>query len=161
MFSVGFGSKKREAEIRRISNKDHTTAVILAAVHFEWMLKRAVLKLGISPTKALRKKLEGVYKIHAKKRNGDYKTIWRQEVEPRFKNSALGTVLGSLPKIQNTALDVRGKIVHGNGTVGRDEGMTAIDLFMKAGEKLREFASKHGEDLDSVLKQRRKCRTSK
>jgi len=166
MFAVGFGSKNRETAIRRIAGKDHTTAVVLAAVHFEWMLKRAVLKLGISPTRRLRLQLEDVYKIREKGGKGDYQKIWRREVEPRFKNSALGSVLGNLPKIQSfgrkgTAMDVRGRIVHGNGTVSRRDAQMAVDQFLRAGEKLRAFAAKHGEDLDSVLRRRIKRRLSK
>ncbi len=64
MFTVKFGSKNRESQIMRILKKDHSTAVILAAVHFEWTIKRAILKLGVSPTKTLRKRLEDVYSFN-------------------------------------------------------------------------------------------------
>lgn len=58
MFHIGFGSANREDEIQIIATADRTTGVILAAVHFEWMLKRSILKLGTSPTKDLRQELE-------------------------------------------------------------------------------------------------------
>ncbi|MFC1791794.1 hypothetical protein ACFL0I_04945, partial [Gemmatimonadota bacterium] len=128
---------------------------ILAAVHFEWMVKRAILKLAETPTKALREELEGAYTLQ------DYKKIWEREVEPRFGNAALGTVLGRLTKIRDEALKVRGRIVHGNGTVRQIDAEEAIDLFLEAGMKLREFATKHGEDLDTVLKRRIIARKSK
>jgi len=160
VFSVGFGSQKREDEIRRIlKDQDTTTAVILAAVHFEWMLKRAILKLGMSPTKALREQLADVYTINDKKgRREDYKAIWRREVQIRFANAALGTVLGRLNAIQNVALDLRGRIVHGNGTASRKQAEAAVELFLDAGEKLRAFAEKGGENLDSRLKRRIRAR---
>ncbi len=158
MFAVGFGSKNREAAIRHTAQDDPTTAVILAAVHFEWMLKRAILKLGTTPTKALRKELEGVYQINDSSGRFDYKRIWAREVGARISNAALGTVLGRLVKIQNKALKVRGRIVHGNGTVSEQDAEEAIDLFLSAGEKLRQFAVKYGEDLDARLKTRIKPR---
>ena len=99
MFTIGFGSQNRERKIRCIAEEDHTTAVILAAVHFEWMLKRAILKLGINQTMKLRKQLEDVYKLKESEGKNSYKVIWDREVGKRFKNSALGSVLGSLPKI--------------------------------------------------------------
>ncbi len=160
MFSIGFGSENRETEIRCIEKKDPTTAVILAAVHFEWMLKRAILKLGTGPTKALREQLEGVYRINDWNNQIGYKTTWAQEVGLRFRNAGLGTVLGRLQKIQAKALDVRGQIVHGNGTVSEKDTKEAVDLFIAAGEKLREFAAKNGEDLDTRLKTRIRPRAS-
>ena len=159
MFSIGFGSEKREAAIRKLADSDRTTAVILAAVHFEWMLKRSILKLGVSPTKDLRSELEGVFRIDKKLGKDGYKEIWEREVGKRFKNSSLGSVLGKLTRIQNDALDVRGKVIHGNGTVGKKSADEAIELFLGAGEKLRDFAKKKGEDLDSRLNSRKRPRS--
>jgi len=102
MFSIGYGSAKREESIRKLAETDDTTAVILAAVHFEWMMKRAILKLGCSPTKELRSSLENIYKLTDKKSaKGDYQGIWSKEVAPRFKSSSLGSVLGTLHTLQN------------------------------------------------------------
>lgn len=162
MFSVSFGSENRERKIKEFSSKnDHCTAVILAAVHFEWMIKRAILKLGISPTKALREKLEDIYRLYETDDRKDYKSVWEEEVAVRFSNSKLGTVLGVLSKIQNETSKVRGKIVHGNGTVSKKEAIDAVDQYLKAAKKIRDFAKKYGEDLDSRLIQRRKARTAK
>lgn len=155
MFHVGFGSANREAKIREIAATDRTTALILAAVHFEWMLKRAILKLGQSPTKDLREQLEGVFRMRKTNGRDGYKEVWEREVASRFKNSALGTVLGRLNQIQSKALDVRGKVIHGNGTVSNASADEAIELFLSAGDKLRNFASKHDVDLDARLKSRR------
>jgi hypothetical protein len=154
MFHVGFGSANREAEIRKIAATDRTTALILAAVHFEWMLKRAILKLGESPTKDLREQLEDVFRMQKKNGQDGYKEVWEREVANRFKNAALGTLLGKLNRIQSHALDVRGKVIHGNGTVKNADADEAIELFLGTGEKLRDFATKRGIDLDTRLKTR-------
>ena len=152
LFSIGYGIQNREREIHRIAKNDHTHAVILAAVHFEWMIKRTILALGNSPTAVLRKNLEGYYFVGPKNNNKNYKTIWKHEMG---KNSALGTVLGNLAQIQNKALKTRGLIIHGNGTVSEEKAMEAIDLFLDASRKLNTFAKNHGTNLDSKLKTRR------
>jgi hypothetical protein len=158
MFHVSFGSAKRETEIQKIANTDHTTALILAAVHFEWMLKRAIMKLGTSPTKNLRAQLEEVFRMSRHNNQDGYKEIWDREVGKRFKSASLGTVIGKLTQIQNHALNVRGKVIHGNGTVSKSDADEAIDLFLGAGRKLQRFAQKNREDLDTRLKARIKPR---
>jgi len=155
MFHVGFGTAKREAEIRKLAATDRTTGLILAAVHFEWMLKRSILKLGVSPTKDLRNQLEFVFRMETKNGREGYRDVWDREIAKHKKNAALGTVLGNLHKLQTQAIDKRGKVIHGNGTVSDHEADTAIDLFLSAGAKLRDFAEKHKKDLDIRLSPRR------
>jgi hypothetical protein len=154
MFHVGYGIANRELAIRKIAQKDHVTALILAAVHFEWMIKRTIIKLGRSPTSSLRKKLEGVYKIESKNGSVGYKEVWNEEVAKRFHNASLGIVLGRLQAIQDNALKLRGQVVHGNGVVSNNKAQQAIDLFLDAGQKLNTFASSHGENLDARLRSR-------
>ncbi len=161
MFHVGFGSAEREAKIRLIAEGDRTTAVILAAVHFEWMLKRAILKLSRSPTSSLREQLEDVFRMHEKNGQDGYKEVWEREVGRQFKNAALGTVLGRLSQIQNHALNVRGRVVHGNGTVSKADANEAIELFLGAGAKLRAFVARHGVDIDARLRTRKSDKSAK
>ncbi|MEW8290603.1 MAG: hypothetical protein AB2672_08705 [Candidatus Thiodiazotropha endolucinida] len=159
MFSVGYGIANREKRINKIALTDGTTALILAAVHFEWMIKRSILKLGCSPTSALRNELEEIYKLAIPGNNKkDYRSIWKREVSCRFKNAQLGKVLGNLHTLQNSTMKVRGRVIHGNGTVSQDVANDAINEFMLATGKLASFAVKHGENLDEKLKTRIKAR---
>lgn len=166
MFSVGFGSENREKRIREIAKEDRTVGVILAAVHFEWMMKRAILKLGSSPTAQLREELSRVTGVRGKSRSDGYSQdgyyeIWKREVVSRnLKRAALGTVLGRLTDIRDKASKVRGHIIHGNGTASIEEANNAIDLFLEVGPKLRAFADRNGEDLDTRLKGRLKPRAA-
>lgn len=153
LFTVAYGSKECENRIREIAKEDHIHAVILAAVHFEWMMKRTILKLGHSPTADLRKQLESAHEIVR------YKEIWKQEIGVKYKNSALGTVLGNLPKIKNQARKVRGRIIHGNGTVSKNEAEEVIYHFLRASNKLRDFAAGKNIDIDSRLRSRIKRRS--
>ena len=154
MFTIGYGSKNRENEIESLANKDLTTAVILAAVHFEWMIKRTILTLGNSPTGNLRKELENIYKIKNESGKNDYGSIWDREVAKKIKGAGLGTVLGNLHVLQEKTFKVRGKVVHGNGTVSKKDGQAAVEEFLKASKKLRDFASHHGVNIDERLKSR-------
>lgn len=49
---------------------------------------------------------------------------------------------------------VRGRVVHGNGTVSDEKAHEEFELFLTSGKKLREFTLKNGDDLDSCLKTR-------
>ena len=162
MFSVGYGIANRENKINEIANDDPTTAVILSAVHFEWMIKRSILKLGCSPTKELRNELEGIYKLALPGNNQkDYRSVWKREIACRFKNAALGKVLGNLHILQDSTMRVRGSVIHGNGTVPNEVADKAIKEFLKATKKLTNFALKHDENLDVKLKTRIKPREVK
>jgi hypothetical protein len=161
MFEVGFGSSKREAEIGKLAAQDLSVGVVLAAAHFEWMVKRTILKVGVSPTKNLRERLEKVSSLRSGNKPDDLERVWHDEISSRRKKAALGTVLGQLTAIRNDAVKVRGRIIHGNGTVKSSDAQSAVDLFLGAGPKLRNFAKKHDEDLDTRLAMRLKERSIK
>jgi len=158
MFAVGFGISNREKKIRVISKSDPNHGLILAAVHFEWVIKRTILKLGQSPTARLRGELEGIYKLGSPDNKKDYRSIWKREVASRFKNAQLGIVLGNLHTLESKTLKIRGQVIHGNGTVPKANALDAINEFLKASKKLYDFASKNGEDLDEILRRRIKAR---
>src|SRR5690606_14414414 len=100
MFFVRFGSEKRENEIRSLSQGDLSVGVILAATHFEWMMKRAILKLGVSPTRTLRKRLERLSSLYAPNKPDDLERAWNEEVARHRKKASLGIVLGQLTSIR-------------------------------------------------------------
>lgn len=158
MFAISFGSENRQEKILKMLENDPATSVILSAVHFEWMIKRAILKLGISPTKALGLRLEGIYHIKDAPGRIGYKTIWGDEVAKGRERAKLGIVIGPLERIQNKASKVRGRLVHGNGTVSQTDAEEAVNLFLNASEKIRAFVLNNGEDIDARLAQRRKPR---
>ncbi len=158
MLSISFGSENRGEKISEMLKQEPATAVILAAVHFEWMIKRAILKLGISPTKELRAKLEKVYHIKDVNGRSDYKTVWKAEIARHRKHSELGTVIGRLERIQTKASEVRDRLVHGNGTVSKANAEEAVNLYLEAAEKIRVYVLKNGENIDTRLKQRRRPR---
>lgn len=78
LFTVGYGSKNREKKIREIAREDHIHAVILAAIHCQWMINQAILKQGNSPTAELRRQLKNVFGPD------HYMKIWKQEIEGKY-----------------------------------------------------------------------------
>lgn len=160
MFTVRYGVEKREHKILSFMADDPVTAVILAAVHFEWMLKRTILVLGITPTRKLRAQLELVYRLDDKSSNRNvptYKSVWNVEImNGSRRNASLGRVLGNLHHLQGHAMKVRGRIIHGNGVVNRSDAMRAVQMFIESGRKLSLFVKSHGKSLDSKLVIRRK-----
>lgn len=162
MFSEIFGSENREDKILKMIKQEPTAAVILAAVHFEWTIKRVILKLGISPTKELRNKLEDVYSFEDRgNKRAEYKSIWEAEISKRFNNSALGTIVGSIGKLKSEGIHVRNNIVHGNGTIPKVKAQKAVKRFFLVTKKFRDFAEIHGENLDASLNPKRKPRKIK
>lgn len=142
-FLVNDGSENREKKIREIARDDHTHAVVLAAIHFEWTIKRTILKLRRSPAAKLGKQLESVSDLRS------YEKIWRLEIRSNNKRPALKTVLGKrITELQRKTFEIREKIVQGKDTVKKSEVMKAIDLYLDASKKLRDFATDNGENLD-------------
>jgi hypothetical protein len=157
-FSVGFGCNSREAWIYSILESDHTLAVILASVHFEWVLKRTILALGNSPTSVLRKELAETFLLTSLKTpDRTYSALWHREITTVDKRAAFGRIVSQLPALQNKAMRCRGKVIHGNGTLARAEAKAAVELFLKSAGKMRQYALKRGVDIDSRLHARRKA----
>ena len=76
MFAINYGCRNRATEMQRIMKNVQPTAVILAAVHFEWVIKRCIMKL------------EEIWWLRDLKLGGStavpgLKKIWKQEVGVR------------------------------------------------------------------------------
>lgn len=154
IWNVSYGSEKREQFIRAHAKIDPSGGVMYSAMHFEWTLKRAIKKLGKSPTRLLGEELEKIYSFSNDKNGRNYKAIWDREISKHHKRSALGTILGNLPTIKNVAMTTRGKVAHGNGPITDAEAEQAIDLYLNACRKIRDFVKQKGEDVDTKLKAR-------
>jgi hypothetical protein len=93
-FSVSYGFNNRDKYILDIEDDDPTIAVILAAAHFEWTLKRTILMFGKSKTDELRAQLENTWSFTNKKSN--LRKIWHDEIGRHYKNASLKKVLDGL-----------------------------------------------------------------
>jgi len=108
-------------------------AVILAAVDFEWTVRRAILALGTSSTKEIRKSLETSWGLEK------YKDIWKDEVTIRLKVTLVQVIphWGELKEL----FKFRDRLVHGAvGVISRDAAHRSVESILRASRELEAFA---------------------
>jgi hypothetical protein len=64
MFLVKGSSQQREQRIQAFSQEDPSLSALLAVIHFEWTVRRAILALGTSPNVDVREKLTYCHGCH-------------------------------------------------------------------------------------------------
>ena len=158
MFLVSDGNRaNRRKLIEQVAGEDRVIKVLLAAIDFEWTLRRTVLALGHSPTKQLAEKMnERDFHCLA-----GIKELWKDEVVghlgkdtpplaqvidtgAKMPTDARGTAFSCLKK----AKEFRNNIVHGNqGSCGKEYGELQADVFFAASDALAAFAMKHKKDI--------------
>jgi hypothetical protein len=157
LFSVAYGFESREKFILNMEDEDPTIAVILAAAHFEWTLKRTILMFGKTNTDELREKLANTWSFTNKKSN--LRKIWHEEIGVNYKNASMKQVMDGFDRIMErsgdlkkpNASDIRGQIIHGNGTVSIKWATRATDEFIWAARHLYAFSIRNGRRLDKRM----------
>jgi hypothetical protein len=136
MFFVADSQARRHKMIRSFLKSQASIAVILAAVDFEWTLRRAILALGARPTKDIREALEKTWGLQK------YKDIWNQEVKPRMEV----TVVEVIPCWHELtkAFVFRDRLVHGVvGVISNEAANNSVESILHASAALEGFAEKH------------------
>jgi len=64
----------REERIKQFLAEDASLSALLAVIHFEWTVRRAIIALGTSPNVVVRTKLKECHGL------GKYKDVWKNEV---------------------------------------------------------------------------------
>jgi hypothetical protein len=138
MFFVSDTQAKRHKMIRSFLKGDrHSIAVILAAVDFEWTVRRAILSLGSLPTTEIRASLESYRRFE------DYKDFWNSHVKPRL-NVTLVQVVGDWSNVRK-AFDSRNRLVHGiTGAIKRGDAENRTHAALNASQDLEAFCEKNG-----------------
>ena len=145
MFLVGDTADERRERILKFLAAEPAIAVLLAAIHFEWTLKRAILKLSDEPTASLRAELARVYGLDT------YKAAWREHV-----------VAATLPQIVRNwsevtqAFKLRNALVHGAVGCSARFAKPRVNALLKAAAAMQGFANSRDHDLYSKLKTRRR-----
>jgi hypothetical protein len=138
MFIVNDLPEIRHGKIRRYAEEDAAVGLILAAVDFEWTVRRAILALGKNPTKQI--KIE----VLAKSKNSGldhYKKCWRTEVFPIY-SIGLPDFIDGWQSLKN-AFELRNRLVHGRGVSGEAFTKARMETCLNASEKLTKFAAEH------------------
>jgi hypothetical protein len=153
VFLIKDSSPSREERIKQFLLEDPPLAALLAVVHFEWTIRRAIIALGTSPNVEIRIKLERCHGCDA------YKDIWRDEVFPRIKSR--------LPQIVNNwdglirAFRLRHRLVHGVTSCGRDYASDRVYWAIEAANDVREACIVYGIDLDLRLPVRKRLESKR
>jgi hypothetical protein len=142
MFLVSDTPKARHEKIRSFLEREPVIAVLLAAVDFEWTVRRAILALGNNPTKFIRENV-----INRTSGLDDYKESWREEVKPRF-GVGLAGVIPAWEFFKTQAYPLRNRLVHGvSGTVGTPYATKRVEAILRASAALVTFAECHSEPI--------------
>jgi hypothetical protein len=148
MFLVRDSSIAREGRIRGFLADDPSLAALLAVIHVEWTLRRAIVALGTSPNVVVREKLTLCHG-HTK-----YRDLWRDEVTPRTAKR-LPEVLSNWEGLKH-AFKVRHVLVHGVRAVSFDYAAVRAEWALAAAVDIRAFCAAHAVDIDSRLPIRRR-----
>ena len=171
VFRVDSEVEARQLKIRGFMHSgEHFVAVLLAAVDFERTVRRAIISLGVTPTKELAMKLgrreRGLGKsvsVDVRSRYGasldGYRKAWRDEiVVGRKLDTGLNDVIPHVERLEK-AINLRHELVHGDsGVVGAKHAETQVEIMMEATRAIDAFARQHGVDLTKRIKVRRKHR---
>ena len=134
MFFVSDTQANRHKLIRSFHSKSQDSiAVILAAVDFEWTVRRAILALGTRSTKDIRKSLEMSWGLDK------YKDIWSQEVTIRLQVSLVQIIPG-WSELRD-AFKFRDRLVHGVvGVISQDAASRSVEAILRGSAELETFA---------------------
>lgn len=152
MFLVADTIDAREARIAKfLSDGDGAIAVLAAAAHFEWVIGRAILVMGNTPTKELRVFISMKHGLEA------YKDLWRDEVMAGRNVPRLAELI---PKWQEFihAFSLRHRLIHGRISVTLYYASIRVPQMLAAARSLNVIAGQCGFDLFSRLPLRRKHR---
>lgn len=159
MFLVSDSQQSRHDLIKSFLKDDSATiAVILAAIDFEWTIRRAILALGCSPTKHIRLVVLG------KQKGGPdaYKKAWNDEPF-KFLGKRIDEAIPHWSRLTDPvlgALRLRNQIVHGvRGSVSVQLATDKVRDFLKASRCLEKLAQENNTSLYRKIV-RRKTRGS-
>ncbi len=150
-FLVGDSQSERHAKISGFLNGgEPVIAILLAAVDFEWTVRRGILALGNSPNADIRlgvlARCTGLDK---------YREAWAKEVKKRF-GKGLPEVISNWDDFKS-AFDLRHQLVHGiAGTTGVQYAEQRMLTILQASREIAEFGYLQQIDLFSRLPVRKR-----
>jgi hypothetical protein len=149
MFLVQHDSSFRTQKIRGFLGKDADgpIAIVLAAIHFEWVVSRAILVLSKAPTRDVKEALRKTFGIDR------YKDLWKRELVGPVGLKTLPNCVTNWVSVRD-ALDVRNRIAHGGGSATANWARKHANALIKAADELDKLVQGQGFDPYSKLKSR-------
>jgi len=149
MFLAGEPAQYREAKIQKWLHTEPSIALLVAAVHVEWTVCRAVLFLSPRPNREIRKELAVVYGLEK------YKDCWRMEIVSLRGGHSLPRIVGAWKAVTD-ALKARDRLVHGRDQYTRHMAAPHVEARLKAAAELRAYGKRLGVDFQARLPIRKK-----
>lgn len=138
MFLVNDIPQRRHTKIRSYLPGEPVVAILLAAVEFEWTVRRAIIALGTSPNKKIRECV--LRSCHGPEQ---YKDAWKAEVKLRF-GKRLPDIVTNWQDLRSTAFKLRARVVHGiSGMPSSKKTSEAVEILLKASHDINQFAAAH------------------
>lgn len=147
MFLVQDSSESREARIKSFLAEDPSLSALLAIIHFEWTVRRAIIALGTSPNVMVRAELKNCHGLDR------YKDVWKAEVSLNVHKS-LPEVVKNWEGLRR-AFRLRHRLVHGAASCGTEYASERVNWAIEATNDIRAVCDAHGIKLDSRLPIRR------
>ncbi len=150
MYLAGETPEFREKRIRDFLAREPAIAVILAAVHFEWTVSRAILFLSRKPNKELRHTLQA----SCSGLQG-YNRCWKETVTLATPGPALNQIVTNWFLVTE-AFDLRNGLVHGRNTCTRNTATPHTEALLEGARFVAAFCRNRGADLTKRIPVRRK-----
>ncbi len=151
MFLATEPARFREVKIKEWLRTDPSVALLVAAVHFEWTVFRAVIFLSPRPNRDIRQDFRWVHGLK------QYKDIWREEVVKLCNGRTLPTVVGDWNAVI-AAFEARNLLAHGRDRYTRNMATPHVEGLLSAAADVRGYCSQMGIDFQSRLPVRKKMR---
>ncbi len=157
MFIATDTRERRHEKIRSFLPGEPVIAILLAAVDFEWTVRRAIIALGTNTNRVIRDKV--LNRCHGP---DDYKKAWKAEVVPQV-DRGLAQVVPRWAFVRGEAFQLRHQVVHGlNGLPSSRKTSERVEAFLQGSEAIDTLAREHGVQLfGKRLPVRRKPRAGK
>jgi len=150
MFLVSDSADRREERIRGFIEDDPGIAALLAAAHFEWTVRRAIIALAHEPNADVRARLRRCHGLRA------FKDAWREFVAPR-RGSRLAAVVRDGGALKE-GYELRNRLIHGVQACTSEYAIPRVQALLAAAADIRQFAQEQGIDLHDRLPVRRRPR---
>ncbi len=156
MFLATDMPERRHQKIRSFLPDEPVIAILLAAVDFEWTIRRAVIAMGTNTNRVIRDTV-----LNRCSGAEEYKDAWKKEVKT-YLGKGLPDVVTDWHFIKKEAFLLRHQVIHGlRGMPSSKKTAERVEAFLAGSVSIAEFAEEQGIELfGKRLPVRRKPRTA-
>ncbi len=164
--------QERESRIREIFVKEMALGYLMAAIDFEWTIRRAIVLMNTCPTAILKKALE-VKRVSGLSTYCECWTKYVQAIRKDTTPNVLAIIFDSPQAVVPTndkfkslqeAMALRHRLVHGvSGGIPVEKGKECFERLLSASKKISEYVDAHADKCmqKRVVRRQERCHTCK